>query len=91
MHGLAAQSRDGRCELNPDAAGVAAVALAPCSTQEAASSLIRRLPLTLRDMRVAVLRKTSEDGAESRKGRGGGARRGHKAWRGGKGQGMQEA
>ena len=55
--------------VSPDAAGITAVAPTPCSTQEAASSLIRRLPLTLRDMRVAVLRKTSEDGAERRKGR----------------------
>ena len=34
-------------ELNPDAAGVTAVALTACSTQEAASSLNRREPLTL--------------------------------------------
>ena len=32
--------------VNPDAAGVSAVT--PCSTQEAASNLSRRVPLTLR-------------------------------------------
>ena len=42
------QPQVGDGELNPDAAGVTAVALTPCSTQEATSNWNRRVPLTLK-------------------------------------------
>merc|ERR1712194_900349 len=42
------QPQVGDGELNPDAAGVTAVALTPCSTQEATSNWSRRVPLTLK-------------------------------------------
>ena len=42
------QPQVGDGELNPDAAGVTAVALTPCTTQEATSNWSRRVPLTLK-------------------------------------------
>ena len=42
------QPQVGDGELNPDAAGVTAVALTPCSTQKATSNWNGRVPLTLK-------------------------------------------